>query len=137
MPESALRLIYRRREFVPQDELLTVPRGLRGLYVLYNYESKAGSYNVVYIGMAASGRRGGMRGRVNQHRKKKKGLWTHFSFFEVWDNIREEEIRELEGLFRQIYRHDELANSLNKQKSFRKLKRVPGIPLQKKRERNP
>ena len=36
--------------------------------------------------------------------------------------IREEEIRELEGLFRQIYRRDGRANSLNKAKSFKELK---------------
>jgi hypothetical protein len=87
-----------------------------------------GHFNVVYIGMAAAGKRGGMRGRVNQHRKKKKGLWTHCSFFEVWDNIREEEIRELEGLFRQIYRRDGKANSLNKARSFKKLRSVTVIP---------
>ncbi|GAF97179.1 unnamed protein product, partial [marine sediment metagenome] len=33
-------------------------------------------------------------------------LWTHFSIFEVWENITENEIKELEGLFRQIYRKD-------------------------------
>ena len=42
----------------------------------------------------------------------------------VWDNIREEEILELEGLFRHIYRKDARANKLNKQRGFAKLKRV-------------
>ncbi len=38
---------------------------------------------------------------------------------------REEEIRELEGLFRQIYAKDSRANNLNKQRGFKKLKAVP------------
>ena len=122
MPESPLRLIQRRREFVRQEDLTTIPGGLRGVYVLYQHNKRSGDFNVVYVGMAAAGNRGGMRGRANQHRRKKKGLWTHCSFFEVWDNIREEEIRELEGLFRQIYRRDGRANSLDKAKSFQELK---------------
>ena len=57
--------------------------------------------------------------------KYRKGhLWTHFSICEVWDNIREEEIRELEGIFRHIYRLDTRANRLNKQKAFKKLKKI-------------
>ena len=128
MPQSPLRLIHQRREFVRQEDLKTIPRGLRGIYVLYQHDKRSGDFNVVYVGMAAAGNRGGMRGRVNQHRKKKKGLWTHCSFFEVWNNIRDEEIRELEGLFRQIYRRDGRANSLNRAKSFKKLRAVTVIP---------
>lgn len=41
-----------------------------------------------------------------------------------WDNIREEEIRELEGIFRHIYRKDTRANKLNTQRSFKKLTQV-------------
>jgi hypothetical protein len=128
MPESPLRLISRRREFIRQEDLDTIPRGLRGIYALYFHNKRTGDFNVVYVGMAAAGNRGGMLGRVKQHRKKKKDLWTHCSLFEVWDNIRDEEIRELEGLFRQIYRGDGRANSLNKQRSFKKLKGVTVIP---------
>ncbi len=46
------------------------------------------------------------------------------AFFEVWENIRNDEIIELEGLFRHIYRLDSRANELNKQRGFRKLKMV-------------
>ena len=42
-----------------------------------------------------------------------------FSIFEIWDNIREDEIKELEGLFREIYKKDSSANKLNKQKGFK------------------
>ena len=57
-------------------------------------------YAVVYIGMAR-GPKSGMRERLSSHaRGTKKDEWTHFSIFEVWDNIREEEVEELEGLLR-------------------------------------
>jgi hypothetical protein len=83
-----------------------------------------GKYDVVYVGMAKAGRYGGMRGRLSSHSKslKKARHWTHFSVFEVWDNIREEEVAELEGLFRHIYRHDGQANALNIQRGYKKLK---------------
>ena len=42
----------------------------------------------------------------------------------VWDNIRDEEIIELEGLFRHFYRKDSRANQLNVQKSFKKAMEV-------------
>ena len=65
-----------------------------------------------------------MKGRIKSHTKSKKGEWTHFSAFEVWDNIQENEIEELEGIFRYIYRHDSKANKLNVQKSYKPLSRV-------------
>ncbi len=61
---------------------------------------------------------------MKKHLVHKDGLWSHFSVFEVWDNIREEEIRELEGILRHIYRKDARANRLAVQKSFKKLTRV-------------
>ena len=90
-----------------------------------------GSYNVVYVGMAGAGQGGGIRRRLNSHKRNKPGLWTHFSVFEVWDNITEAEVAELEGLFRQIYSKDSRANRLNLQRSFKKLKRVPRITEKK------
>jgi len=58
------------------------------------------------------------------YRKIKAGLWAHCSVFEVWNNIRDDEIEELEGLFRHIYHHDSKANKLNIQRKHRKLARV-------------
>ena len=72
----------------------------------------------------AGAARAGIRGRLRSHRESKKGKWTHFSIFEVWENITEAEVEELEGLFRHIYRKDTKANRLNEQKSFKKLDRV-------------
>lgn len=118
MAESVLRLIKRSAEFRSIDEVRDVPKRRRGLYVLYKRRRKAGvvHFDVVYVGMA----RAGMYARLVSHTKSKTRAWTHFSVFEVWDNVRDEEIVELEGLFRHLYRRDSKANSLNKQKKFHK-----------------
>ena len=122
MPQSVLWLIKRFAEFVDKQQIKFVPRRLRGVYVLYNHRRKSGKdkYYVVYVGMAAAGHRSGIRGRLSSHARKKSGLWTHFSVFEVWDNITVEQIAELEGLFRHIYRKDSRANRLNVQRGFKK-----------------
>src|SRR5437667_1131438 len=99
MPQSLLRLIRRCAEYLPQEQSPQVPGGLRGVYVLYRQtrkrRSKKDQYDVVYVGLGGTGQRGGIRSRLRSHRRTKKGLWTHFSIFQVWDNIRDEEIREL------------------------------------------
>lgn len=119
MAESVLRLIKRSAEFKSIDEVSDVRRHRRGLYVLYKRRRKGGKefFDVVYVGMA----RTGIRARLVSHARSKHREWTHFSAFEVWENIRDEEIVELEGLFRHLYRHDSKANRLNKQKKFRKV----------------
>lgn len=124
MEQSPLKLIKRCAEYIPITDIDNIPRGLRGLYVLYHYIKRSKKYDVVYVGMAKAGRRGGIRARLKRHRVNKANLWTHCSIFEVWDNIREEEITELEGLFRHIYRSDPRSNKLNAQRGFKKLKEV-------------
>src|SRR6266704_1932221 len=110
MADTYLRLIKRFAEFRPANTIAEIPGKRRGIYVLYKQRSKAGKryYDVVYVGMTTAG----IRGRLNKHlrSRRKKGLWTHFSAFEVWENVRDEEIRELEGLFRHLYRKDTRAN---------------------------
>ncbi len=123
MPVSELRLIKRCVEFLDTEQIKNVQPYTRGIYVLFNHRPKLGKYDVVYIGMAG-GLKAGIRGRLKIHLKHKAGLWTHFSAFEVWDNIREEEVIELEGIFRHIFRRDTRANSLNKQRSFKKLDKI-------------
>jgi hypothetical protein len=111
-------------EFQPKENIKRVPVRTRGIYVLYQQSAESERvYNVVYIGMAR-GKKAGIRGRLAKHSKQKHDLWTHFSAFEVWDNIREEEIEELEGLFRHLFRRDATANRLNKQKGYKKLGRL-------------
>jgi hypothetical protein len=127
MPQSPLRLIEKCAEYVPQAEYTDVPSGLRGIYVLYDCrDNEKKHYDVVYVGMACAGRRGGIRSRLRRHRnsKRKGPRWTHFSLFKVWDNIRDEEVAELEGLFRHIYRDDSRANKLNIQRGFKKLREI-------------
>jgi len=55
--------------------------------------------------------------------------------FEVWDNIRDDEIVELEGLFRHIYRDDSRANTLNVQRRFRPLDRLKDAEIESWAER--
>ena len=66
----------------------SVPPKRRGLYVLYRKHRKNGKdkFDVVYIGMTTTG----IRGRLESHRRNKGDLWTYFSAFEVWDNIRDD-----------------------------------------------
>ena len=127
MPISELKLIRRCVEFCSVDKIAQIPHNVRGIYVLLNYQrvKQKDRYDVVYIGMAR-GAKSGAHSRLNAHKrsKKKKGKWTHFSLFEVWDNISESEIEELEGLFRHIYRKDSKANRLNLQRGFKKLAKV-------------
>lgn len=124
MKESPLRLIKRCVEYLPIEEILCFPRGIRGVYVLYKFRPKIEKYDVVYVGMTKAGNGGGVRARLRLHKKRKPDLWTHVSVFEVWDNIRDEEIVELEGLFRHIYHYDSRANRLNVQRGFKKLLQI-------------
>lgn len=125
MPVSPMRLIKNAMEFIPKAEMPRVPRGTRGIYVLYQKKRGADHYEVVYIGMAR-GENSGIRGRLRSHRKSmtKAGQWTHFSAFEVWDNISEQEVKELEGIFRHVYRKDPRVNRLNKQRACKPLNQV-------------
>jgi len=102
-----------------------VPAGLRGIYALHWYRLRLKKYDVVYVGMARGGG-AGIQGRLKAHAnsKRKRDLWTHFSIFEVWPNITEAEVEELEGLFREIYRKDRRANRLNRQRRYKKLQEM-------------
>lgn len=99
---------------------------MRGIYVLYKQRPTSRRFDVVYVGMAADG---SIRGRSRSHRTKKKDLWTHCSVFEVWDNITSAQVKELEGIFRHIYRRDSRAAELNIQRSFGRMKKLPQIFL--------
>jgi hypothetical protein len=123
MPISPLRLIRNATEFCTKKQINEVPRYTRGIYVLYKYRRHYDAYNVVYVGMAG-GEFAGIRGRLYRHSKDKGDQWSHFSVFEVWENIQEDEVKELEGLFRHLYRYDHKAIKLNKQKGFKRLRQV-------------
>jgi hypothetical protein len=121
---SPLRLRKWYTRWQKKEDWSKVPRNLRGIYVLNMHEPKSDCYNVVYVGMASSGM--GIKRRLRSHArsKRKRNKWSHFSFFVVWENIRNDEISELEALFREIYRKDAQANSLNKQKGSKRMREV-------------
>src|SRR3989304_269097 len=116
MPGKATRWIGRVAEFRPKDEVFLVPRGVRGIYVLFRRRRRKALarrnqrkvykdfYDVVYVGLSRSG----VRARLKAHRlsRVKGALWSHFSLFQVHARVSDSQIGELEGLFRQIYRRD-------------------------------
>jgi len=112
MPISHCKFFKRIAEFVPRSQRDVIPDNTRGIYALLKKE-RGGNFDVVYIGCSA-GTVAGIWARMQLHHKTKI-RWTHFSVFEVHDNISREEIRELEALFLQIYRKDRRANGLNRQ----------------------
>jgi len=132
--KKRVRFIKRYSEYISKEEYISIPHGTRGIYALLkliknNKDKKKDRYDVVYIGMSCKS----IRRRIKSHQKKtsrKRNLWTHFSVYEVNDNIYDDEIGELEGFFRVIYRKDTKANKLNKQKKF-KLYRKLNINLDK------
>ena len=134
--QSPLRLIKRWRRYESRQNLKPkiIPAVTRGVYVLYNEQQKSISEkrkrkiaHVVYIGVAgvAKEAKTGIGSRLRQHARGKK-KWTHYSFFEVHDNISREEILELESFLLSIFRHDpriELANKNKSSKGFWTLRR--------------
>jgi hypothetical protein len=92
----------------------------RGIYVLYRRKNR--KYEVIYIGVAGISKvpRSGIASRLRSHHKNRKD-WTHYSFFEVHDNVSRDEILELESLLLGIFRHDSRIDLENKQKGSAKL----------------
>lgn len=119
--QSLLRLIKRWKRYELRDNWGDVPTNTRGVYVLYNKNGQE-SYHTVYIGVAGLGATGGggVRGRLKRHNARIPN-WTHFSLFEVHDNITGDEIREIEALLLGIFRHDPRIALTNKQKGSKKL----------------
>ena len=116
MSASTCRFIKHVVEFVPAELSKNIPYNTRGIYALLKRHS-GDRYDVIYVGMSGRGKDPGMWGRLGSHRRDKrlKLKWTHFTLFEVHDNITAEEIRELEGLIRHMYRKDSQANRYNRQ----------------------
>ena len=123
MPSSVHSIFKNSFEFLTVEDIGKVPMKTRGIYVLYVISGK--EKNVVYVGMAR-GENAGMRGRLRRHEKdaKKAGLWTHFSVFEVWDNISSQQVEDLEGMFRHIFRYHGGANLLATQLSHKPLDKI-------------
>ncbi len=120
MAQSELRLLKQAAIHWPKTEVNRIPDYTRGVYFLYNQNSI--HMNVVYVGIAR-GKNTGVKGRIKTHSRNKKN-WTHFSVYEVHDNVTAAEIQEIEALFLTAYAKDEHANSLNVQRGNRKLKNI-------------
>jgi hypothetical protein len=135
MPQQApFKLIKRCRLHERRGYWKPIPPVTRGLYVLYKERPPSANrarpiFEVVYIGVAGIAKKptSGIGGRVKGHNKHKDG-WSHYSFFEVHDNISREEILELEGLLLLIFSNDpriKLANSQLGSPRLRRLARKP------------
>jgi hypothetical protein len=121
--------VKRSAQWLEKEDRKLIPKGVRGIYALHKeryvlnkQHRRVKKYDVVYIGMTTTG--SGLRARLDRHARSTKKDWTHFSMFVVWENIRDEEIGEMEGLFREIYRKDKRANKFNKQGKFKKIQNV-------------
>jgi hypothetical protein len=67
----------------------------------------------------------GVRGRLRSHDKNRSD-WTHYSFFEVHDNVGREDIREIEALLLAIFRHDPRIGLENKRRGSLALRTLRG-----------
>jgi hypothetical protein len=115
MPSHQCFLIKRVAECVPRNrkQIYEIPDYTRGIYALL--KKRGGSkYDVVYIGRA-TGKQVCFHSRISCHDKKKED-WSHFSLFEVHDNITREMIGELEALILHIYSQDSRTNPQNLQR---------------------
>jgi hypothetical protein len=129
MSTSETYLFKNCAEYVPLAEIKThISRNIRGVYVLYD-SPDGNEMNVVYIGMSR-GKIVGVGARLEDHKKNKPDLWTHFSVYEVWDNITEAQVEELEGFFRHVYARDTKSQGLSKSKTYDLLTRIRRKPGQ-------
>jgi hypothetical protein len=119
---ETMRFIKSALEYRSIDDIRNIPLGLRGIYALYKKRGVA--FDVVYIGMSGKNSSGSIKARILSHGRSIKKDWTHFSYYEMWDNVTDREIREIEGMFRQIYRFDSRANMHNTQLTHNPLIRL-------------
>jgi len=127
MPQqSLLRIIKRWRRYEPRGKWTYLLPVTRGVYILYKKgsirpnEKQKKDYQTIYIGVAGVSKdpKRGIGGRLREHDKTwKKGTWTHYSFFEVHDNVSRDEILELESFLLAIFRYDSRIKLENKQRS--------------------
>jgi hypothetical protein len=129
MAKAELFFIRRSAEFLDRNRVRHLKNGLRGIYVLYKFvgvEQGKQKFDARYVGMSA-GNRFAIKGRLRAHArsKRKKNEWTHFSVFEVWDNITDQQIAELEGFARHVFRRDPIAKgTMNIQRGYQKIRDV-------------
>ena len=124
-PQSPLRL-FKRALIHHERDGKRIPHGTRGLYVLYNERPGPRKiFDVVYIGVGGTKLASGIGARIWNHKREgKKSEWTHYSIFEVHDNVSGEEILELESFLLRIFKYDsrvKLDNVKFGSKAFKKI----------------
>jgi hypothetical protein len=126
MPSAPRFLIKRVSEFAPRSQISEIPDYTRGIYALLK-KSGESRYDVVYIGRA-TGEQVCFHSRISDHDKKKED-WSHFSLFEVHDNITKEMIGEIEALILHIYSQDSRTNIQNLQRRSSLFKEITASRL--------
>jgi hypothetical protein len=116
--QSALRIVKRWKRYEPRENYRDVPAMTRGFYVLYENHKAGNEYEVRYIGIGGLGGKSAIASRIKSHHRRKPD-WTHFSYFEVHDNISAGEIREMEQLLLAIFADDSRIRLTNIQKGSR------------------
>ena len=122
MKVSPCYLFSRSLEFCPAEDIDLVPPGTKGIYVLYQ-SLNADLMELIYIGVGF-GECSGLHGRLKMHRDLQPNVWTHFSVFQVWDNITKKQIKELAGFFRHVFRRGIYAKSVMETKEYKPLIRI-------------
>ena len=121
MAPANTKFIRKCAEFIPRDESSKIPKKARGIYALLHHHKKTDKYDVVYVGITSES---SMGRRLARHKISANKTWSHFSIFEVFQKIDEARLKELEGLFLEIYRKDSQAIRFNRRKKFQKLQDV-------------
>lgn len=121
MSATGTRFIKRCAQWICKEESSHIPPATRGIYVLLKRHKQTDRFDVVYVGMTS---RSSIGRRLARHKQDQAKTWSHFSIFEVRDKVGENEVKELEGLLREIYRKDRKANRFNRQRKYKKLQDV-------------
>ena len=120
MSASSTKFVKRCAQWIPKKELKDIPPATRGIYALLQKHGRD-KYDVVYVGITS---RSSVGRRLARHKNDHEKVWSHFSIFEVRDSFTEDKLKELEGLFLEVYRKDSNANRFNKRERYGKFQKV-------------
>lgn len=122
MKVSPCYLFCRSLELCSAAEIEFVPPATKGIFVLYRHIEND-LMELVYIG-AGMGDQDGLKGQLQMHRNLQHHAWTHFSIFQVWENIPKKQMKELAGFFRHVYRNTGYAKSVMETHEYKPLTRI-------------
>lgn len=125
--KSNLKFVKHYWKHIKKEYFEEIGGKKKGIYTLLKRKKRKGNehFDVVYLGMSSST----IRARLRSHHKsiRKDDEWSHFSVFEL-KHFSRDKIRELEGLFLEIYGKDTHANFLNRQNRFKEFEKVRRWP---------